>query len=340
MKKGILTIITFFSILIVFGQNGLKSGNLFLLLKSSKTISINSLEKDKIKEHKKFAITKKSIYATDQTNKVAILDTSKNIIKIFDIQNSTEITLTIPFGLKSKSILLNNDNLFIGGELEQEMLVQYHIKSGKWYSLEIPDQLRYPGKAIDDIIINDSMLIAVDNIVTPKYILYYLLNSTGKISLLHFKHLKSNGAYENIHQARITKNYLGLISSTFSGYSGASFHITIYDNLELTSSFAISSNQQDKDYHSFTDFLIINDKLVIASYKKGLGIIDINKSYFKDDKIYSFDVFNAPVSTSLIKYFDYKNAVIKKLTIIPNTEQIVITLKSQKGKIKNEVKSI
>lgn len=340
IKKLILTTIAFFVLLAVFGQNGLKTGNLFLLLKNKKTISINSFEKNKINELKSYSISEKSIYTTDQKSKIAILDTAKNNLTLFDIQTSGEFKITIPFELKPKSILLNDNNLFISGEMGKEMLVQYHMQSEKWYQLEIPEEVLFLGKAIDDLIINDSLLIAIDNIVMPKYILFYHLNPKDKLKFSNFKELKSNGTYESIHQGRITNNYLGLISGTYSGYVGATEHITIYNNLNLTSSFTLSYPQQDKDYHTFTDFVIIGDKIVIARKEEGLGVFEIEDSYFKDSEGYNNNQLNPRVNTSKIKYENFSNETIIKITIIPNTEIIILTLEDRKGRLREEIRKI
>ncbi len=337
MKKLTLTTITFILLLTVFGQNGLKGGKYYLLLNEKTKVSLNSFENNNVKELKTYSVNEKSIYTTDQKTRVAILDTAKNIVTLYDILTSNEIKLSIPFDIKPKTILLNDDNLYIGGELGKEMLVQYNIQSEKWYKLEIPAEVNMFGKAIDDLLINDSLLIAIDNIVMPKYVLFYHLNSKDKLDFSHFKELKSNGAYESIYQGRITSNYLGLISRTYSGYVGETEHITIYDKLELTHSFAISTNQWDKDYHTFTDFIIIKDKIVIASKEKGLGIFEIKKSYFKDTDEYKNIRFNIRVSTSKIKYTDYKNDIIKKITLIPNTEIIILSLENKKGEIRHEI---
>src|SRR5690606_21583522 len=226
------------------------------------------------------------IYTTDQKERIVVLDTAKNKVTIYNIK-SGEIKLTIPFDIKPKSIFIDENNLFIGGEKGKEILIQYHLKNEKWYQLEIPSEVVVWGKAIDDIVVNDSLLIAIDNIVLPKYVLFYRKNSTDKLELLHFKELKHNGAYESIHQGRITETYIGLLSNTYSGYVGATNHITVYNNLDLSSSFALSSNQNDKNYHTFTDFILINDKIVIASKEKGLGIFEIKESYFKKTDEYS-----------------------------------------------------
>lgn len=340
MKPLIFTVIISHLYLAALGQKGLINGNLFLLQKDKKTISINSFENDEIKQLHTLGTSDNSIYATDQKSRVVVLDTSKNSLSLFDIKTESESELKIPFDLKPKTILLNGENLFIGGEMGKEMLVQYNLQSQEWYKLQIPREVMYPGKAIDDLVISDSLLIAIDNIIMPKYVLFYNLNSIGKLALSHFKELKSNGAYETIYQGRITDKYFGLVSGTVSGYVGATEHITIYDNLDLNNSFALSSNEQEKDYHTFTDFVIIGDILVIASKEKGLGFFRIEDSYFKDSDKYRNIGFNPRVSTSKIRYKKVDKEMITKLTLVPNTNTIVLTLESKEGKIRHEIREI
>ena len=232
MKKLTLTSITFFLLLSLFGQNGLKNGNLFLLQKDKKTISLNSFENNKINELKSFSISEKSIYTTDQKARVAILDTAKNNLTIFDIDSSNQIKLTIPFDIKPKAVLLYNDNIFVGGEMGKEILIQYNFRNEKWYQLEIPKEVVFWGKAIDDLVVNDSLLIAIDDIVMPKYILFYHLNSSNRLELSHFTELKSNGCYEEICFGRISNEFLVLKSKTAS-MGGRTNHITIIKNFDF-----------------------------------------------------------------------------------------------------------
>lgn len=336
MKNIILTIIAFFSFLTVFGQNGMKNGNLFLLLKDRRTISINSFENEKINELQNFQISEKSIYTTDQKERVAILDTAKNNVSIFNIKTSKEIKLTIPYEIKSKTILLNNDNLFIGGEMGKEILIQYHLENEKWHHLEIPKEVVFFGKAVDDLVINDTLLIAVDNLIMPKYILYYHLNPDDQLKFSHFKELKSNSSYESIHKARITKSYLGLLSTTMN-HGTVSVHITLYADLDLLKSFAITIDY--KKNMSFKDFIIVDDKLFIANSLKGLGVLNIKKSYFKENE-YEYDIFNAQIKGNRINYKKVKNGEIIGLTKIPNEQKIILTIKNTKGEIRNEIRNI
>jgi hypothetical protein len=337
MKNLIITPFAFFLSLTVFGQNGLKNGNLFVLQKDEKTISINSFENDKINEIKAYSISKKSIYTTDQNERVAILDTAKNEVSIFEIKSSTQIKLTIPFEIKPKTILLNNDNLFIGGEMGKEILIQYHLKSEKWFQLEIPKEVVFYGKAVDDLLVNDTLLIAVDNIVMPKYILYYNLNSNDKLNFSHFKELKSNSSYESIHKARITNSYLGLLSTTLN-HGTVREHITIYSDLNLVKSFAITVGF--KKNMTFKDFILVDDKLFLANSSKGLGVLKIQKSYFKESDEYENDNFNAQVNENRVNYKKIKNGEIIGLIRIPNEQKIILTIINSKSEIRNEIRNV
>jgi len=341
-----LTLITLtLSIMAACRPSETQKSDYFLLLKDEKTISVNTYKNDKIIEIKTFTISEKSIFTTDQKEKVAILDTQKNTITIYEIHTSKETELSIPYDIIPRSILLNEDNLFIGGEMNKELLIQHHIQSGKWHQLEIPKEIHlWSRKAIDDLLVNDSLLIAVDNEVLPKYILFYRLENTNeKLALSHFVELLPNRANETIFQGRITPDYFGLRSNTFTLRRGNGKHITIYNTLDLTESFAISvftDIGEEKD-ETYNDFLIIDNTVVIASSKNGLGLFKIEKSYFKgaDYKSLGLD-YNLIIIDPEISYKAYENEHIIRLTQIPKTKKIVLTIENDTKNIRHEMMEI
>jgi hypothetical protein len=168
----------------------------------------------------------------------------------------------------------------------------------------------------------------------PKYILYYHLNSNDKLNFSHFKELKSNSSYESIHKARITNSYLGLLSSTLN-HGTVREHITIYSDLNLLTSFAISVEY--KRNMTFKDFMLIGDTLFIANSSKGLGVFKIQKSNFKESK---YGIFNAEIKESQVSYKKIKNGEIINFTRIPNEQKIILTIKNSNGKIRNEIRDI
>ncbi|MNJ84640.1 hypothetical protein D3C87_20980 [compost metagenome] len=347
INKLILLIVISCFTSIVFGQNGLNSGDYFLLVSGKNKISLNTYENKEIKKRRTFVINENTIFTTNQNTKVALLDTTENIVTLFQISSHKKIRLSIPFDIKPRCILMNEENLFIGGEMGKEMLIQYHIRSKKWFSLEIPTKVLSPRKGIDDLLIKDSLLIAVDNLVMPKYALFYKLNSSDKQNFSHFLELKSNGAYERIAKGGITQDYLWISSETSSGYFGSEEHMTVYDKTDLTRCFTLSfhlGGLKRGDYME-NEFLIIRNKIIVSNKKEGLGIFEIDPSFL--NPVYEYDECDGKYNydryenkrfdgNKELKYLNYEGKILG-LTIVPNTTSFVLTLESQNGEIIQEI---
>src|SRR5690606_7190821 len=145
---------------------------------------------------------------------------------------------------------------------------------------------------------------------------------------------------ESIYPARITAKHLGLFSRTYSDYSGATDHITIYDELALTSSIVLSSGEQGKVDHPHAAFAVVDDRLLIAGKEKGLGIFDIQKSHFKESDEFGNRASNSRVSLSKINYERVENEEVIKITIVPSTTTIILTLREANGKMRHEIRDI
>ncbi len=115
-------------------------------------------------------------------------------------------------------------------------------------------------------------------------------------------------------------------------------HITIYSDLNLVKSFAITVGY--KNNMTFKDFVIVDDKLFLANSSKGLGILNIKKSYFKESDEYENDNFNAQVKENHVNYMKIKNGEIIGLIRIPNEQKIILTIINTKGEIRNEIRNV
>ena len=341
-KKRVFAITALAFCFILTSYANEKEGSYFLLLKDNETISLNTYENNKIVEHRTFALPEISLFTTDGKKRVAILDIDRMLVLLYEIEISTEIEISVPFNnIEPTTILLNNYNLFVGGRWNEEMLVQYHIQNEEWYLLETPQEVLWQRKAIDDLVVNDSLLIAIDNIVIPKYVLFYHLNSTGKLELSHHRTLKHNSNGEHIRQGRITPKYLGTLSNAvttlwrFTVNEEVIFndHITIYNNLDLTSSFTVPIRTDCWQILIINDFLLVGDKVLFAHKENGLGMFEIKDSYFSDRSRRSVRV------DAEITYRPFENEELIRFTKIPNTTKIVLTIKNVQGIIRHEIMS-
>ena len=156
----VFTILTSALFLLSCTQNKLNGSDYFLLLKDRQTISLNTYKNEKIKEIKTFVLSEKSIYTTDQKGRVAILDTAKNAIILYDIQTDKKTEMSIPFDIKPRCIFLNNDNLFVGGEMGNKTLVQYLMQNDK--------------KAINSVINGDTLFMSSGELGGELLIQYHI----------------------------------------------------------------------------------------------------------------------------------------------------------------------
>ena len=308
----------------------------FILQKDSSSISVNTFVNNEIKELQCFELNSNAIYTTDEIGRIAILDTAKRVISIIEINSFQRKEVGIPFNISPECLLMTENSIFIGGEMRTEMLIQYDLDDQKWHSLHIPNEIRYYGKSIDDLLINDTLLIAVDDIVLPKYILYYKLGNKGALDFSHSCLLKANSSYERARYARNSPKYLGLYSTTMN-WGVRREHITIYSDLALKGSFALTSIINDNA--AISDFLIYEDRLYIANRFRGFGVLEMKKDYFKLRQS-EFDNTNAEVDSNNIRYEQISEGEVIKLTRIPNERAVVLTIRDRSGHIRNELRDL
>lgn len=98
--------------------------------------------------------------------------------------------------------------------------------------LEAPDFGRHR-KWVDDLLIDGERLIAIDNVVEPKYYFTYRLDGAAP-KLEAQGMLASHGPYERIKACAIGCGVVAILSHTSSGWDGYKHHLAIYDKDTMT----------------------------------------------------------------------------------------------------------
>ncbi len=326
----------FQQLLATTGENS-TSMQYFIIPKDTAGISIVSYTRDTLTEHAVHPVTPASVYAVDNQGRLALLTGKGHPLHIIDIRSGKQQTFPLPYALQAKSITLNGPDVFIGGEMEEEMLLHLNITSGQWSTPAIPEAIKKPGKAIDEVIVDGDFLVAVDNIIIPKYVLYYRYQTGEKPVYSHRVQLKTNGAYEHIARARIQGGYMGLLSFTHSIYAGTSGHVTVYDQQNMHRSFAVTTGRELAEQDSFTDFAFVGNKLLLASREKGLGILTIKDDYFKTTGNQGHAELNAEPDTRLVSYRHFGGKTLQQITVIPGTGKVVLSLADKHSRYTHEI---
>ncbi len=288
--------------------------------------------------HKDYQVSKNSVYSSDNLNTTAIVDNKKKTLYIESLTDKTSESISIPFEIKALSLLVHKNNVFIGGDNTTELLLQYNMLKKEWFKLSIPKELMKYGKSIDDILVDEQQLIAVDDIVLPKYILFYNIDDSGSKYIEHLK-LVANGSYEHIRKAQISENYIGLFSTTV-GRSGAYNHITLYERNNKNSFCGITLTLENDDNNAFlrsgcnielNDFLLHKNKLIFVFNKNNLCTMRIYKKNFESIKpkrsIVNYNYFK-PDADNTTGF----NENIVKLTSMGASNKVILTLETKETK--------
>lgn len=322
-----LTVILFLLLVqIVFGQT-----NYFLLPQGHDFNLYQRTGEDLEKlEQMKFHYTE--LYAFDRDELVIVNNDSTKFHygKIRNNRFQEEIVQDFPTKFMINTIELKDGMIYLGGSWNSgELFYLFDIQNRKFHSVPIPEKVYQPGKAIDDILFYEDKIIAVDNILVPKYLIFYNMEELPNLNSTLIVELKSNGTYEHISKGQIFDKYLLLLSNTTSGYIGMSDHLTILSTEDFTTGFSVDSRRKPGfqiPTLKWNDAILWKDKLFIASKEKGIGVLKIKESYLKQmDYKNSDDVFlNNKVSSKKIKYFE--KTELEPIKLIPFSEHKILVI--------------
>ncbi len=196
--------------------------------------------------------------------------------------------------------------------------------------VNIPEEIYFQGKAIDGFLHYENSIIAIDNMIMPKYLIVYSKDNLPNLMVKETIELQPNGTYEEIFKGVNNRKYSALISSTVGGYSNSNaHHLTILKTQNLNQGFNISSIQK-KEYFKYlhwNDILLNDDNLLyIASKEKGLGVFRIKDNFFKkksNDKTKRY--YQKTIDNSKIKYIYRTQDEIVELIPFNQSKIILIT---------------
>nr|MBS0036952.1 hypothetical protein [Saprospiraceae bacterium] len=298
------------------------SADSFVLLESESLISINRLRGEQIEVIKEFEINEHTHYAYDGCHYLILADSEERNIKVYHWSGRFYLEEEIPLEIEIVTVFTEGKNVFIGGYPGESKFLQFNIQNREWHFPHIPEILNMSGKAIDDFVIHNNQLIAIDNIYTPKYFLFYDLMEDAEVEYKS-KFLHRNLQPEYITKAEISPDFLGVLSTTASGWVGYYTHVVIYplSNME-EEVFALPSKRFDQGSEGrIVDFRIYGNEIVFAHTKHGIGRIYMDEEFFHEEMdIFKWDYeFYEPY----IEYIELEGLV--SLTSVPDAPYFIAT---------------
>ena len=237
--------------------------------------------------------------------------------------------LTFPSMISPKSICVFKNHFILGGENNHtffnninshELVATYSILQNKFSSVEMP--FKKHEKCVDDLLLDNNKVIAVDNFIYPKYLLEYDFKNPDFPYLIASYSLPANGTYESIKKGTLNDSYIALLSSSY-GMSGGGKYVNIFQRGDYKSYIRLSqwygnSNQSNEKKYHWRDILLLPERniLLISSDEDGIGIYYIN-NYMTYE--------NGAEDSDSIHYFNgWDKKVIKILLHPQSTESVMV----------------
>ena len=308
--------------------------NSFVLKESASTVSVNRLVGDQLEQINEFEINENSFYAYDGCHYFILLDNEKQTMKVYQRSGRFYYEESFPAEIQLKSVYTDGKNVYIGGYDGDAKFLQYNLFHREWHIPYVPEFLNVPGKSIDDFVIHENQLIAIDNIYIPQYYLYYNLSDDNMVEYTH-KMLHRVFYPNTIKKAEISQEYLVVKALKASGWVGYYDLIVLYSLDDMEGDYMILPSRRIQDYDNdrFVDFLLNENEIILAHKGYGIGRIEIDEMFFAESPdIFEMDYeFYEP-------FIDYRELEdLHALTHVPNGHYFIATTIGMDGNFEHHV---
>lgn len=304
------------------------------LLPKGEVMMTAKIEDNEIKILKKTLFPSNKRYSISEAGLAACLDKEKKLIIYGFLKDDGEMEdisiLPFPSMISPKSICILKNHFILGGENNHdfsnninshELVATYSILKNEFSKVEMP--FKEYDKCIDDLLLDNHKVIAVDNIVYPKYLLEYDFKNPDFPHLIVSHSLPENGTYESIKKGTLNDSYIALLSSSF-GMDGGGKYVNIFRRGDYQSYIRLSqwygmSNQDNEKKYYWRDILLLPKRnvLLIPSNEDGIGI------YYIDDSMINQ---NGTEDCDSIQYFNSWDKKVIKILLPPQSNENILVV--------------
>jgi hypothetical protein len=181
------------------------------------------------------------------------------------------------------AVALVDGVVYAGGQGGPDMLGFFDaMGSTPWRRLPIPEHVTTFGKGIDGFAVHEGMLIAVDDIVLPRYLIRYDVRDPRAPVLVEARHLPHHSSAERIRAVASDGGAMVLLSSS-ANRGRMSQHVALYDLASLEERAVLHTEQRGSWRRAgarpidFTSVALTGDTLWIAARADGIGVLDVQE---------------------------------------------------------------
>jgi len=200
----------------------------------------------------------------------------------WNVMTRDDFVLPLPSQCFPDAIACFGQVLYVGGRVKEDspILGLYDLtQSPQWTYIQLPSEVDRWGKSIDALLIDGLRLIAIDDLVTPCWVLVFDISEPLQPKISTVERFEEHGTYEHVSGASAGHQWIAVLTKTMSGWSGLAQHISIMDKSSLKEQAIISAHKwySKEDPYNWSDLVFWDDLLLVAAGKDGIGILDLSK---------------------------------------------------------------
>lgn len=189
--------------------------------------------------------------------------------------------LKLPGTPSIHALFVVDDVVFVGSDAGKSMLGYVDLRGSlKWQPIVVPKEANWTGKGVDGFARRGSKLVAIDDIVMPRYLFLLDISSPRNPQWIEHRHLPAHSSGERIRSVVSNEEIMILLSSS-ANHGAASLHIGFYD-LETLSEYATLHVQSPYGIrkwaprsHEFHKLALFDQTLLIAADKEGIALLRV-----------------------------------------------------------------
>lgn len=139
---------------------------------------------------------------------------------------------TLPKGSVGDCLVVNGAVVYVGGGSRRSPSSLWMLQDGALSSVPLPEGTGRSGKSIDHLFLVGDRLIAVDNIVVPKWVLTFRVGAGGVPAADGIHPLTVHSTYEQVKRGATGLSLFALYSSAV-GRGGTSNYLAVLDKKQL-----------------------------------------------------------------------------------------------------------